>query len=331
MLILYVKYNQIAVNTKLRWLTIIITLIAFTGLMGESALAQITEPDRFFPETGHTVSGAFLEKYNSIPNGEEIYGYPITDAFDDDSIGFRVQYFEKARLELHPEAPTDLRVQLTPLGEFLYEEGEIVPDPFNFSSCKTFPEIAYKVCYDFLDFFEANGDIIQFGYPISGIEIHDGWFSQYFQRARLEWHPERPLGEKVVVSDLGIQYFNFQGEDTRYLQPNQGNNIPLQEASRLQVHAFVSKPVLTLSGNDQEIYVIVYDQNFKSVQNVLLNYVIKLPSGEIIDDTMNQTDRRGLSSNPLSLRGLSIGTAEITVTATFGTIQQQTRTSFQIW
>jgi len=331
-LIKNVQYNHNTVIKKLRWLTILIVFIALSGFLGGSAFAQTSDDNgRFFPQTGHTVSDAFLEKYNTIPNGEEIYGYPITDAFEDEIFGFRVQYFEKARFEFHPEETNDLQVQLTPLGEFLYQPGEIVPDTLNFASCRTFPQTDHKVCYDFLDFFDANGGIIQFGYPISGIEIHEGWFSQYFQRARLEWHPELPLGEKIIVSDLGIQYFNFQGEDTRLLQPNQGINVPLQEVSRLQVHAFVSKPILSLSENNQELYVIVYDQNFKAVANVILNFTIQLPSGEIIKDTMNQSSDKGVSSKVIQVVGLSAGMAEITVTATIGTIQQQTRTSFQIW
>ena len=318
-------------KTTLRWLTIIIALIAVTGLLGESAFAQTPDAGRFFPETGHSVSDAFLEKYTSIPNGEEIYGFPITGAFDDETSGFLIQYFEKARFELHPEAPVDLLVQITHLGEFLYEAGEPIPELSNFSSCKTFPETPYKVCYNFLDFFEANGGVTQFGFPISGFEIHDGWISQYFQRACFEWHPERPAGEKVFVSNLGIQYFNFIGEDPRYLQPRLNSNIALLDVSGLQVHAFVSKPILPFLENNQELYVIVYDQNFNLLENVYLNYVIKLPNGEIVEAAMGQTNHRGLSIKRLNLRGDSLGTAEITVIATLGTMQQQTRSSFQIW
>ncbi|MBM3145204.1 MAG: hypothetical protein FJ010_09595 [Chloroflexi bacterium] len=315
----------------MRWLTIIVALIAITGLLGESALAQTLDDGRFFPETGHSVSGAFLEKYSSIPNGEEIYGYPITDAFNDQTRGHLVQYFEKARFELHPEAPSDLLVQITHLGEFLYEAGEALPELSNFASCKSFLETTYRICYDFLDFFEANGGVTQFGYPISDFEIHDGWISQYFQRARFEWHPERPPGEKVFVSNLGIEYFHFSGEDPRYLRPWLNSNIAIKEVSALQVHAFVSNPILPLIGNNQELYVIVYDQDFRLLANVFLNYTITLPDGQIIKDVMGQTNQSGLSVERLYIRSDSLGTAKITVTATFGTIQRQTRSSFQIW
>lgn len=319
-------------NKNHRWLTVFITIIALTGLLVGYAHAQtFDENGRFFPETGHTVSGAFLEKYNSIPNGTEIYGYPITDAFEDDSIGHMVQYFEKARFELHPENPADLQVQLTPLGEFLYQPGEQTPDLFNFASCTSFQETGFEVCYDFLDFFEANGGLIQFGYPISDIELHNGWFSQYFQRVRLEWHPELPQGGEIIIANLGMDYFNFQGENTRHLQPTQDNSIPIQDVSRLRVHAFVDKPIISVAETTLTLYIIVYDQNYNATENVILNYVIMLPSGGSLEGRMTPTDQKGLSFQPIQMSGLSIGTAEITVTATVGTIQQQTRTSFQIW
>jgi len=319
------------VKPKPIYLSILIALIAVTGLLGETALAQTPDDSRYFPETGHSVSDAFLEKYISIPNGEEIYGFPITGAFGDEASGFLVQYFEKARFELHPEAPSDLLVQITHLGEYLYEAGDHLPELANFASCIPFSETVYKVCYEFMDFFEANGGVAQFGYPISDFETHDGWIVQYFQRARFEWHPERPLGEKVFVSNLGIAYFNFSGEESRYLQPTRLPNTIGQAVSALQVHTFVSKPILPQSGNDQELYVIVYDQNFTLVENVFLNYTITLPDGQIVEDVMDQTGKNGLSIARLHIGRNSLGTAEITVTATFGTVQQQARSSFQIW
>ncbi|MEW6405767.1 MAG: hypothetical protein AB1649_28580, partial [Chloroflexota bacterium] len=196
---------------------------------------------------------------------------------------------------------------------------------------KTFPETVYKICYDFLDFYEANGGVIQFGYPISDFEIRDGWISQCFQRACFEWHPERPPGEKVFISNLGIEYFNFSGENPRYLQPRLNSNIAIREVSALQVHAFVSNPILPLTGNHQELYVIVYDQNFNLLENVFLNYSITLPDGQIIKDVMEQTNHSGLSIERLFISSNSLGTAKIAVTATFGAIQQQIRASFQIW
>jgi len=319
------------VNKLVIWIAILGAIISGVGFVGDSVLAQSTDVAPVFPDSGHQVSPEFLEKYSSIPNGQEIYGDPITNAFVDVHSGLLVQYFEKARFEYHPDETEDLQVKLTPLGEFLYEAGDIVSIPENFPSCRMYRETGQPVCYAFLDFFEKNGGVLQFGYPISGFEIHDGWISQYFQRARLEWHPERQSGNRVVITNLGTEYFHFRGEDPTLLQPVLESNIPRQGVFGLQVHAFVSKPFLPILGDQQELYVIVYDQNYNPLEKAIISYVITYPSGNVTTSVMPPTSIQGISTQIISMSGESVGKAKVVVTVTFGTIQEQSRTSFQIW
>jgi hypothetical protein len=42
------------------------------------AVTQVNNPGNF-PETGHTITGEFLDFYQQIPNPELIYGYPTDD------------------------------------------------------------------------------------------------------------------------------------------------------------------------------------------------------------------------------------------------------------
>jgi len=328
-----IVYNHGEVKKILGLIAIIVALIGLVGLGWGTALAQTADVGSYFSRTGHRVSGEFLEKYTSISNPAEIYGDPITDEFVDSETGLVVQYFEKARFELHPDAPFGLRVRLTPLGELLYEEGEKVIIPSNFPSCRIYRETNQSLCYSFLDFFDANGGVTQFGYPISGFEIHDGWYSQYFQHARFEWHPEREAGKRVVVTDLGIDYFHFRDEDPILLQPQIEDNLPppLDNIFELQVQSFVSKPFLPILGDQQELYVMVYDQNFKPLENVIISYVMIWPDGNENSAVMPPTNDLGLSIQALNLSSKSIGTVKIVVTATYGILQEQSRTSFQIW
>jgi hypothetical protein len=69
---------------------------------------------RYYPQTGHTVSLAFL-KYFDAHGGMEIFGYPITEFVSEG--GRTVQYFERARMAWHAELPSEQRVQLGNLGE----------------------------------------------------------------------------------------------------------------------------------------------------------------------------------------------------------------------
>ncbi len=314
-----------------RWIGVIIFLTGLSGLLWGDVRAQTTPEGRYFPETGHWVSGDFLEKYNLAPNPEAIYGLPITDAFIDPTSGHLIQYFEKARFELHPEETEDLRVQLTPLGELLYIPGESIPTPPNYPACTFFPQTAQSVCYAFLEYFEANGGVSQFGYPISGFESHDGWISQYFQRARFEWHPEMPPGERVQLADLGRQYFHTRGEDPALLKPVPGNFIPQQTVIRLQVHAFASQPVMPRAGGPQTLYVIVYDQSFRAVEGAEVSYQIKLPDGAIFSGELPPTDKEGVSSTGVIIPQDIAGTGEIIITVTSGLLQAQTATAFQLW
>jgi LPXTG-site transpeptidase (sortase) family protein len=73
----------------------------------------------FFPETGHSLRGAFLafwEAHGGLP----VFGYPLSEEFSErnsvDGQNYPVQYFERARFEYHPELPAGSRVLLGHLG-----------------------------------------------------------------------------------------------------------------------------------------------------------------------------------------------------------------------
>ena len=68
----------------------------------------------FFPETGHNV-GLAIKRFYDTHGGIDIFGLPLTEVFEEE--GLKVQYFERARFELHPElAGTAYEVQLGQLG-----------------------------------------------------------------------------------------------------------------------------------------------------------------------------------------------------------------------
>jgi uncharacterized protein len=78
-----------------------------------------------FPETGKRLGGKFLAYWKSH-GGLAQQGYPISDEFTEQSAldgkTYRVQYFERAVFELHPEnANTQFEVLLSQLGTFRYK------------------------------------------------------------------------------------------------------------------------------------------------------------------------------------------------------------------
>src|SRR6185437_11950948 len=67
-----------------------------------------------FPETGHSLDEPF-KSYWLANGGLAVFGYPISEPYNDDS-GLKVQWFERARLEYHPELPAAYVVSLGLLG-----------------------------------------------------------------------------------------------------------------------------------------------------------------------------------------------------------------------
>src|SRR3990170_2559300 len=99
------------------WIAVLFVSFLILSMGGKPTFAQgeIPTPDdrRYFPQTGHIVSGEFLKTYESIPEPELIYGYQITRAYLDTNKNHLVQYFEKARFEYIQENPPELRVQVS--------------------------------------------------------------------------------------------------------------------------------------------------------------------------------------------------------------------------
>jgi hypothetical protein len=309
-----------------------VLLLVLLGLAGKHVFAQSPSPGEYFSKTGHWVTNEFLIKYHSVPNPDELFGDPITEAFPDDLTGSIIQYFEKVRFELHPEETADLRVKITPIGSFLYQKGQTLPVTFNPSTCRFFAEegAGHYVCYDFLEFFEENGGISQFGYPISNFEVRENIIVQYFQLACLEWHPENPSGHWVTVSNLGTRYFHLTEPDEIGRPIPFTNSATFPALNDIEVRAFVGKPAVPFMGQ-QTLYVIVQDQNHNPVENASLNFNITYPNGDVQFLKMVYTNNHGISIYEFPVNVKPPGIIEIQVIATYQTFKDQTKTSFQVW
>lgn len=66
-----------------------------------------------------------------------------------------------------------------------------------------FEETGFWVTGNFLDYFEASGELEIFGYPISSPYNENGILVQYFQKARMEWHALNPEPYQLQLGLLG--------------------------------------------------------------------------------------------------------------------------------
>ncbi|MGN6698221.1 MAG: TolB family protein [Thermomicrobiales bacterium] len=85
-----------------------------------------TDDRAYFPQTQHSLSGWFKD-YWTQNGGVAVFGYPISEELNEN--GLHVQYFERARFELHADAKDPAyRVTLSQLGrEALVKLGWIAP------------------------------------------------------------------------------------------------------------------------------------------------------------------------------------------------------------
>jgi hypothetical protein len=184
-------------------LAIIVSLLfvcmSISSVAAESAPTTDTGSNcTAYEATGHSICAgfrAYWEKYGGL----SVFGYPITDEMQVN--GMTVQYFERARFEWHPGAwPERFDVELGLLGNtYAMTLGLTTTAPFtNHTStcastgddCMAFAATGHTVSGKFLDYWQANGGLAIFGYPISDQFTENGRTVQYFERQRFELHPE---------------------------------------------------------------------------------------------------------------------------------------------
>jgi hypothetical protein len=172
-----------------------------------------------FPETRMTVCGRFLQ-YWTEHGGLAQQGYPISPAFtevsDVNGRPYTVQYFERSVFEWHPEnqVPNDVLLSLLGVSRMQkYPDGAPGQTPNTSPGSVLFPPTGKRLGGRFLQYWNTHGGLAQQGYPISDEFTErsdlDGktYRVQYFERAVFEMHPENPVPNDVLLSQLGTFQF----------------------------------------------------------------------------------------------------------------------------
>ncbi len=306
-----------------RWLVV---YAAFCLLVSSWGTVQAQAPEaEYFAQTGHFVRGDFLRTYRSVSNPTLLFGYPLTEQFVSKD-GKTVQYFQRARFEVSTDP--NQSVVLTPLGRETYTPGRqlVLNNPF---ACRSFSETGYSVCFAFLEFFEANGGLARFGYPISPFEFHNNQIVQYFENARFEWRPGLAEDQRIGLTDLGRIYFDQLGEDPAFLRPAQQDARPNLVLS-LRVRAFPAQAVTT-SNDQQTIYVLVQDQKLQPVAGASGIATIRLASGESIQQSF-EINSRGVGTFTFAFTNQPKGNlVYVDISVTYNNLGGKTTTSFRVW
>jgi len=180
-----------------------------------------------FSQTSKCVAEPFLA-YWQAHGGLALNGYPLSDEqveILEDGQAYTVQYFERSRLEYHPEnydpqfqvllGQFGRRMLGVAYGEYSNYGGyqQAIKSAAPLDGARYFPETGHNLGGRFLAYWEAHGGLAQFGLPLT----EERWDTlpsdagaccqtQYFERARFEYHPENDgTPYEVLLGQFGRQ------------------------------------------------------------------------------------------------------------------------------
>ena len=159
---------------------------------------------RFFEQTGEYAAEPFLSFWKE-ENGQTTIGAPVGPPFTDGN-GEQMQYFRFARLELDEEGVIHRGL----IGREVFGEPENPPDRAPGSNARLFDATGHYIIGTIREFWEDNGGLITFGYPLSQEFETDTGYAQYFERALIEvivlgsheLVELAPLGERLYDSRI---------------------------------------------------------------------------------------------------------------------------------
>ncbi len=210
-----------------------------------AVLAAIAVPGRAaaqcFAESGACISGRFAE-YWQQHGGLAVFGVSLSEPAAEtsplDGVSRTAQWFERHRFEHHPDNAAPYDVLLGRLGEdrlrqlgrdWRTEAAEAGPS----DGCAWFEQTAHTLCDQeagagFLSYWRANGleldgaagysfeeSLALFGQPLTAVNVEvnasgHAVATQWFERARFEWHADRPVGSRVLLGLLGSELRGWQ-------------------------------------------------------------------------------------------------------------------------
>jgi hypothetical protein len=205
--------------------------LLLTGIFGVVTMAaperetRAQQNQRCFDLTGFCIAGRIREFWEQN-GGLPVFGYPTGPQQEEliESRPFQVQWFERNRLELHPENARPYDVLLGRLGvDRLAQQGYDwmqFPNSQPRAGCLFFPKTSHNACGAILASWRANGlefdgqrgkseaeSLALYGLPLSDerVEVIEGkeYTVQWFERARFELHPENAPPYNVLLGLLG--------------------------------------------------------------------------------------------------------------------------------
>jgi hypothetical protein len=315
---------------------LVASVVGVVALWLASQSPQTSNDVRYIGATGHNIRSAFLAFYDRN-GGLEIFGYPITEQFTHENT--TIQYFQNVLMELEPDGG----VGLSPIAlEMDNDQPPIAPPEQADLLQRYFSETGHLVDERFYNYFRTHGGVAVFGYPITEAIIEANQVVQYFQNAKMEWHPELQA-QPVSMSALGEAHFYSAGMDINLLRGvpariDTDAQTPTDTVMRLDVDASLAQTHTTYPGTQTVTAFVtrlntLVDGQPQPVEgarvHVLIQYPDPLPSQEF---EMQPTDAQGRTSLTFDLPDSPISEKVVVfVTGEDGGETDQAQRSFIRW
>jgi hypothetical protein len=301
------------------------------------AQAAPLSADICFQQVPNCISGRFAQ-YWSENGGLAVFGLPLSASekqrTGEGPVTYLVQYFERARFELHPKENKPYDVLLSRLGvDQLTAQGrdwQSFPKA-DASAQHFFAETGHAIAPQFWAFWSTHGlefdgnkkaksfneSLALFGMPVSEAQMEtssDGnsYLTQWFERARFEFHPENQPPYDVLLGLLGADLLRQQGPPAPVelpgVPPIQGACVQNAPAAAEGAQAWVTVPEPTTESQFNSICVrlIIGGQIVKdSAVNVVLHYrrddvkygPVKIDEDGVAEQGFNIGDRKLANRN----------------------------------
>ena len=284
------------------------------------------------------VDNDFRDFYIS-KGGSAVLGPVISPSLIDN--GFKVQYFQNARLEYHRDSPSNRRVVLSPLGLMFSDvarciKPEEVPSNALYFGC-------HSVREEVLIFFNKYGGIQFFGYPLSELYItEDQQLVQNFERAFIIWDKSKLAGSRFGLANLGQRdceakcsflLGSFSSRSTQTSPQSSGTDSADVLAGKIKLRSELEYPILPVKTHKQELKIWARDNKTGApLPDVSVAVVIMIP-GQVITYILPPTNALGYTSLSFTLEP-TIGSGEViyyTVKGAPDEITISTSGSFLAW
>lgn len=210
------------------------------GAAGSNGVVASVTPSTWLAPTGHRVSGDWLQFFRAN-GGVDNFGLPLTDVIPDPTNSAnQIQVFQRAVLQINPSSSPGSPIQRLLIGDLLSPGADppVSPDDAPPGPSEYFPlstdhptglgHFVANYTADgqptyFKDYFDRHGGVGIFGYPKEEPRLRDGLWTQRFQAAVFQYHPEddrdgdapgttTPLRNyRVQLELLGTGYLKAEG------------------------------------------------------------------------------------------------------------------------